>query len=132
MTMKVTGSFATIVPGAIVCVTEMFACVAVRVVTVALWLAGLGSLVSELIVVVSLMVEPAGVLGNTWTTNVKLAEAPAGSVAMNATWVLPGVPAPNGGPEVWASETKVVLAGTKFVAPTFWASLGPAFASVIV
>ena len=89
-------------------------------------------MVSECMVVVSVIVVPAGVLGNTWTTKVKLAEAPAGSVAINATSVLPGEPAPNGGPEVWASETKVVLAGGKFVAPTFWASLGPAFASVIV
>ena len=95
-----------------VCVTDMFACVAVSVVTVALLLAGSGSLVSELIVVVSLIVVPAGVLGNTSTTNVKLAEDPAGNVAMNATSVLPGVAAPNGGPEVWASATKVVSAGT--------------------
>ena len=97
-----------------------------------LLLAGLGSVVSEFMVVVSLIVVPAGVLGNTWTTKMKLAEAPAGSVAINATSVLPGKPALNAGPEVWASETKAVLVGGKFVAPTFWASLGPAFASVIV
>ena len=38
----------------------------------------------------------------------------------------------NAGPEVWASETKVVLAGTRSDSATVWASLGPAFATVIV
>ena len=36
------------------------------------------------------------------------------------------------GPEVWASETNVVLAGTRSESATVWASLGPAFATVIV
>ncbi len=38
----------------------------------------------------------------------------------------------NAGPEVWASETKVVLAGTTSESATVWASLGPAFDTVIV
>ena len=38
----------------------------------------------------------------------------------------------NVGPEVWASETKVVLAGTRSVSATVWASLGPALETVIV
>ena len=38
----------------------------------------------------------------------------------------------NAGPEVWRSETKVVLAGTMSVSATVWASLGPALATVIV
>ncbi len=38
----------------------------------------------------------------------------------------------NAGPEVCASETKVVLAGTTSESTTVWASLGPAFDTVIV
>ena len=36
------------------------------------------------------------------------------------------------GPEVWVTETNVVLAGTRPEAATFWASSGPVFAIVTV
>ena len=85
-------------------VTATSACVAMSVVTLALLLARLVSLVSEVISVVLVIVVPAGELGNSRNTKLKLAEVPAGSTAMKAASVLPGAAAPNGGPESWASE----------------------------
>ncbi len=66
----------------------------------------------------------------------KLAEAPEASVPI----VPETVPVPpaaglvtlNAGPEVWASETNVVLDGTASVQVTASASSGPAFETVIV
>ncbi len=82
------------------------------------------------------IVVPAGVLGDTRTTTLKLAEAPEASVAI-VPLIVPvppwaGVVRVNAGPDVWVSETKVVLAGTRSESATVWASSGPAFATVIV
>ena len=117
---------------AVVAVADRSACAAVRVVTVSLLLARLGSAVTVVTLTVLVIVVPVGVVGSTWNTREKIAVEPAGIVAIYATSVLPGRPAPNAGPESCASETKIVLAGGKSVAPTSCASLGPAFASVIV
>ena len=66
----------------------------------------------------------------------KVADAPRASVPMVPVMVpvppTAGLVRVNVGPEVWASETKVVLAGTISVIATVWASLGPALATVIV
>ncbi len=122
-------------PAAAVFVTDTSACVAERVVTVAVLLARLGSEVAAVTFAVLVIVVPAGVLGDTRTTTVKLAEAPSGSVAM-VPLIVPvpptaGLVKVNVGPEICASETKVVLAGTMSVSATVWASLGPAFATVM-
>ena len=79
---------------------------------------------------------PAGVLGNTRSTRLKLAEAPESIVAIVAVIVeVPpdwGLAITNAGPAIWEPEIKTVLAGKSIVPTTAWASLGPAFASVIV
>ena len=88
-----------------------------RFVTVAPLLVRLGSLVAAVAFAVSLIVVPAGVLGDTRTSTLKSANAPAASVPI----VPVTVPVPpwagavtlNNGPEVWVSETNVVLAGTR-------------------
>src|SRR5260370_240612 len=104
------------------------------VVTVAEW--GLVESVGLDTVAVFVMVLPAGVLGLTWTTTVNVAEAPAARVAVMPL-IVPVPPA--GGlvkvkvtPLFWASDTKVVLAGTLSVSCTFWASEGPLSVSVMV
>ena len=86
-------------PFAIAFVTDRSACVPVRVMTVALLSEGSGSTVSEVTLAVFVIVVPAGVPGNTRNTREKIAEEPAGIVSICATSVLPGKPAPNGGPE---------------------------------
>jgi hypothetical protein len=93
-------------------------------------------LVAEVTVAVLVTVVKAGVLGDTRTTTVKLAESPKGSVAIVP--VIVPVPPTVGlvklkaSPEVCASETKVVSAGRGSVSATVWASLGPVFKTVIV
>ena len=103
---------------------------------VALLLARLGSVVAAVTLAVLLIVDPAGRLGETRTTTVKLAEAPEASAAI-VPLIVPVPPTAglvrlNDGPEVCVSETKVVLAGTTSERDAVWASLGPAFATVIV
>ena len=64
---------------------------------------------------------PLGVFGATKSVKLKLAEAPAASVAVVPVIVpvppTAGLVRLNAGPEVWASETKVVLAGTRLETP---------------
>jgi len=87
-------------------------------------------------VAVLLIVVPLGVFAFTFTTRVKLALALAASVAM----VHVTVPVPPGaglvqekdGPAVCAIETNVVFAGVASLSETLWASLGPAFATLMV
>ena len=93
-------------------------------------------MVAAVTLAVLLIVVPSGVPGDTMTTTVKLAEAPAASVPI-VPLIVPVPPTAglvrlNAGPEVWASETNVVLAGTRSESATIWASLGPAFETVIV
>ena len=104
--------------------------------TVALLLARLGSLVAAVTFAVLVIVVPAGVLGDTRTTTEKVADAPEASVAI-VPLIVPvppwaGLVRLNAGPEVWVSETKVVLAGTRSESATDWAASGPALATVIV
>src|SRR5438046_1572165 len=97
------------------------------VVTVAEW--GLVESVGLDTVAVSVMFVPLAVLELTWTTMVKVAEAPAARVG--AVPLIVPVP-PTGGlvnvkvtPLFWLSDTKVVLAGMLSESWTFWASEGP-------
>ncbi len=99
-------------------------------------MARLGSNVVAVTSTVLTIVAPFGVLVDTRTTTVKLAESSAASVPI-VPLIVPVPPAAglvklNAGPAVCASETKVVLAGTTSESATVWASLGPAFATVIV
>ena len=123
-------------PGAVVFVTDTSACVSTFVVMVWLLLARLGSAVAAVTFTVLTIVSPDGVLGDTRTTTVKLAEAPAASVPI-VPLIVPVAPAAglaklNAGPEVCASETNVVFVGTTSDSATACASLGPAFETVIV
>src|SRR5262245_29182415 len=87
-------------------------------------------------VAVLTMFVPLGVLELTWTTTVKVAEAPAARVAV----VPMMVPVPPAGglvnvkvtPLFCVSDTKVVLAGMLSVSCTFWALEGPLLVTVIV
>jgi hypothetical protein len=93
-------------------------------------------LVAEVTVAVLVIVVEAGVPGDTRTTTVKDAESPKGSVAI-VPLIVPvpptvGLVKLNAGPEVCASETKLVSAGRGSVSATAWASLGPVFKSEIV
>src|SRR5438445_822550 len=79
-------------------------------------------------VAVFVMLVPLGVLELTWTTTVKVADAPPARVAV-VPLIVPVPPA--GGllkvkvvPPLWLSDTKVVLVGTLSVSCTFWASEG--------
>src|SRR5450755_4159813 len=103
-------------PAAAVFVTDTSAPAPVRVVTVELLLARLGSGVAAVTSAVLVIVVPLGVLGDTRTTTVKLAVAPRASVPIVPLIVpVPPTAGPvkvNAGPEVCASETNVVLAGT--------------------
>ena len=117
-------------------VTDTSACVSTLVVTVWLLLARLGSLVAAVTSAVLTTVVPLGVLGDTRTTTVKFAETPEASVPI-VPLIVPVPPAMglvkmNAGPEVCASEMNVVFAGTTSDSATVWASLGPAFKTVIV
>ena len=109
-------------PSAAVFVTDRSASVVTLVVTVELLLARLGSTVAAVTSAVLVMVVPSGVLGETRTTTVKLAEAPRASVAIVPVIVpvppTAGLVRVNVGPEIWASETKVVSAGTRSVIAT--------------
>ena len=104
--------------------------------TVWLLLAVLGSAVAAVTDAVLVITAPFGVVGDTKTVKVKIAEPPEASVPIVPA-IVPVPPAAgpvrlNAGPEVWASETKVVLAGTTSENATVWASLGPAFETVTV
>jgi hypothetical protein len=106
------------------------------VVAIAELLPGALSVVPLEMVAVLLIVVWSGVFAFTLTTRLKLALAPAASVAM----VQDTVPVPPGaglvhekaGPEVCVIETNVVFAGVASLSETLWASLGPAFATLIV
>ena len=78
---------------------------------------------------------PLGVFGFTLTTRLKLALAPAANVAMvhSTVPVSPGagLAQAKAGPAVCVIETNVVFAGVASLSETFWASLGPAFATSI-
>src|SRR5260370_406390 len=120
--------------GVPVMVMPTTAAVTTGVVTVAEW--GLVESVGLETVAVFVMLVPAGVLELTWTTTVKVAEAPAARVAV-VPLIVPVPPA--GGlvnvkvtPLFWVSETKVVLLGTLSVSWTFWASEGPLLVTVMV
>src|ERR1700677_4884287 len=109
-------------PAAVVFVSDKSASATTSVVTVWLLFARLGSAVAALTAAVLTIVAPSGVLGDTRTTTVKLAEAPKASVAI-VPLIVPVPPATglvsvNAGPDVCASETKVVSAGTTSVIAT--------------
>src|SRR5262245_55847573 len=103
---------------------------------VAVLLSGLGSAVSLATAAVLLSTVPAGRPGSTRTTSRKVATAPAGSVAITAAPMpvppTSGLVTVNGGPDVCAAATKVVLGGMASVTSTFWASLGPLLVTLMV
>jgi hypothetical protein len=104
------------------------------VVTVAEW--GLVESVGLETLAVFTMFEPLGALELTWTTTVKVAEAPAARVAVVPV-IVPVPPTAgllnvNVTPLFWASDTNVVLLGTLSVSWTFCALDGPLLVSVIV
>src|SRR3954451_10321863 len=90
---------------------------------VALLLPGAVSVVVLVPVAVLLRVEPFGALGLTSATNVKLADAPAASVAIVSLIALPLCVSVKAGPAPWACETKVVPIGSESARATFWALL---------
>src|SRR5260370_782121 len=97
---------------------------------------GLVASVGLATVAVFVMVAPLAVLALTWTTTVKVAEAPAARVA-SVPVMVPVLPAAGlvklkVGPLVWLSDTKVVLAVSMYVGCTVWASDGPLLAPVMV
>jgi hypothetical protein len=87
-------------------------------------------------VAVLLIVVPLGVSALTLTTRVKLALAPAAKVAMaQVTVPVPptaGLVQAKAGPAVCVIDTNVVFVGVASLSETLWASLGPAFATLIV
>src|SRR5580698_10932719 len=109
-------------PAVAVFVTDKSASAVTRVVTVWLLFARLGSKVAALTSAVLEIVVPSGVLGDTVTTTVKLAEAPNASVPMVPVIVpvppTAGLVKLNVGPEICASEKNVVLAGMSSVKAT--------------
>src|SRR6266498_603640 len=110
---------------------ERSALVETIVVTVELLLPGVASVVVEATFAVLVRLVPEEVEGEMCTTMVKVALAPAVSVAMLQETVAPVVQV-NVGPVVCVSETKVVLAGSVSVHATFSAFEGPALATVMV
>src|SRR6266851_5087794 len=122
--------------GSPVFATERSAPALTVVVAVAELFPGTLSVVLLNMVAVLLIVVPLAVFAFTFTTRVKLALAPAANVAM----VQLSVPVPPGaglvqekaGPAVCVIETNVVFAGVASLSETLWASLGPAFATLMV
>jgi hypothetical protein len=98
---------------------------------VELLFAGLLSAVVLVTFAVLLSVVPFGVAALTFTTIVKVAEAPLTSDAIEHVVVAPVVQR-NAGPVVWFSETNVVPAGSVSLNETVEASDGPPFATVMV
>src|ERR1700722_15794021 len=98
-------------PAAAVFVPDTSASAATSVVTVWLLLARAGSKVAAVTSAVLEIVVPSGVLGDTRTITVKLADAPGANVPI-VPLIVPVPPTAglvklNAGPEVCASETKV-------------------------
>jgi hypothetical protein len=117
-------------------VTERSAAAMTLVVAVAELFPGTSSVVLLDMVAVLLIVVPSGVLAFTFTTMLKLALAFAAKVAMVQVTVPvapgAGLVQEKDGPAVCAIDTNVVFAGVASLSETFWASLGPAFATLIV
>src|SRR2546430_17347660 len=117
-------------------VTERSAPALTVVVVVAELFPGTLSVVPLDIVAVLLIVVPLGVFALTFTTRLKLALAPAANVAIaHVTVPVPpaaGLVQVNAGPLICATDTNVVFAGVASLSEAFWASLGPAFATLIV
>src|SRR5262249_19188589 len=95
-----------------------------------------GSKVSLLTRAMRLRNKPSTSAGSTKSTRVKVAQVPRGRVG-GEQMMLPvaptaGVEQTNDGPPVWLSETNGVPAGTLKFSRTFWASLGPKSATLIV
>jgi hypothetical protein len=91
----------------------------------------LGSKVAVDTVAVLLKVEPGGVAGGMFATNVKFAIDPDGKFAIVQV-IVPFVPTEgfeqlNAGPLFWVSETKVIPAGSGSVSDTVAAASGPLF-----
>ena len=127
---------ATTGPADVVPIADKSACVCTVVEPEALLFAGLGSLVVLLTVAEFVIVVPAGVLGDTRTTRMNVAESPESRVAIvpmiDPVPPCAGLSRVNAGPEVCVTDTKVLLAGTLAEAVTSSASSGPAFANVTV
>src|SRR5438552_18122167 len=106
------------------------------VVTVAELFPGTLSVVLLDVVAVLLIVVPFGVFAFTLTTRLKLAFAPAanGEIVQVTVPVPPsaGLVHEKDGPAVCEIDTNVVFAGVASLSDTVWASLGPAFATLIV
>src|SRR4029077_17523964 len=87
-------------------------------------------------VAVLLIAVALGVFAFTFTTRLKLALTPAANVGMvHVTEPVPptaGLVQEKGGPAVCVIDTNVVFAGVASLSETLCASLGPAFAALIV
>ena len=94
----------------------------------------LGSLLVVEMVAVFERVELFGALGLTWTTKVKVAEAPLAMLATEQFTVpvapTDGVVQANAAPVFWVQETKVVLVGTVSLREMFSAVTGPLLVTV--
>src|SRR5438552_2847318 len=97
------------------------------VVAVELLLASVGSVVVVLAVAMLVTVEFLAAPGLTLSTKVKVAVAPAASVAMLAVTVpvLPTPGAVRSQPPGKVADTKVAVTGMASASDTVWASLGP-------
>src|SRR5438093_1473851 len=108
-------------------VTATSAEVLIVTVDVALLLPGFGSVIEDDAVAVFESVEPLVRFAPALNTSVNVAEAPEARVAM--LQLTAGVQL-NNGPDVCASETNVVPAGSASLRVTLCASLGPLFVMV--
>src|SRR3954465_7164823 len=95
-----------------VLVTARSASVLTVVEAVAPLLPATGSVVSLVATAVLPRIAPAGTLGLTWATMVKVAEAPAIRGAIASPIEPPSFAGVNAGPDPWACETYVVPAGS--------------------
>src|SRR5438270_431100 len=105
------------------------------VVALAELLPGVGSGVAEAAVAVLVITVPVAVLASTWTTIMKAAVSPLGSVA-RANTIVPvpptGVASVRDQPAGTLAATKVVCVGSGSLTVTVCASSGPALTKLIV
>src|SRR5215217_583138 len=115
-------------------VTDRSACGEMSVAAVALLFAVFGSAVADETVAVLKIVVVGAVSSLTFTTIVKVAEAPAaGDPIVAVTVPVPpagGVVSVNVGPLSWVADTNVVLAGTSSSISTDEAGSGPLLVTV--
>lgn len=99
--------------------------------TVAELFDGFGSVVLEETFAVSVMIVPDGTVAPTFTTTVNVDEAPDANVGIEQE-ITPGVQVHPPVPELWVTETKVVLVGIVSLNTTLLALAGPLFVTTTV